>query len=1642
MVKGSDDTDKVASQLVMIDDMFGSMSVDDRKVNEWVSMLDIMQRVVKERKGKLRVICTSRTYVFKDVKSKIERFTCFQESKIVDLICEKHALTQEEKLQIWTNYTNEYNVTSNLPDCIFYSVISPHGFPHCVELFCSNQFLRQEGLSFFNNPMKYVCREIQNFKDNDKIKYCILLLILFKNNKLEMNYLQEVVLSDPPKDVIKIFKAAGLSSDHAQFELKKALESLKNTYISEDLDETFRFSHESIRENVAFMCIKDNPLHAIEDIDFRYLVDHTKCYGYPSPCPESVLVLPLFCTNALVERTVREIKAGQIMPVCQHQAWTDNWFVEKWIAYVLKMSQNEEKEIEKETESFRDIFCKLNKCHNVFQRCDLNLIEVLLYLRHEQALLRILSHGEIVKRFTSGQMKQMLSRALVCACFIFPSESFIKMLIKAGADVSIILAHTEVYHYSRHVQLRNLHLLSELYNPVLCSVVRNNRSLMKLLLDYGGRIYIADEPIALIVAVQLGLKGIVEELVQMQGACYPLTYQPNHSHLNKLNEESEPVTAVWNCSFMRYVSKLEFECILSLVHLAQDKAVIEILLKNGVRVNKDVLTPRGRMPHCIYRLLTGSSISVVLELLQAGMTVTGAGGGYSCLHCLMEYINLCQIDLLSRPVYPICFQQPILDIQFQPNKFFSSFILSCFRNNTVNTVDDLGCSPLHYLVQIQQQKVFFSIWEIIHVVFELMLFYGADVNLPDANGITPTMAALKCCGDPRIVVTCVEKRNPKLVDRKGRGYFHYLSSSMLPIESLRVVVKLLLEAGEDINLPDDDENVPVFECNITTLNVFIYAGACLDHRNRAGQNILSYSLQRKDSYTGLQIVESLRNLSKFDIVDTTGRTPMHYLMMSETDGFYRFSRIFEMLLSWNYNPEIPDNNGITPLMLAAENKFFNEIFFAFFLEQGMGINATDTNNLSVLHHCIKSETDTCTKLSVIRILLTSSNDLVKRGRNALYYAVKESSCDFEIIRELFKYRGNNVPEDSKIILGLLSSNRHLDEKIELLIAILSTELVQLTTTDIVESSQINTDMKGKVLSRLLQIEFIRPHDMIMGKDGNTILPVIANLGEDVALCVLTEINNSPRFKSVLSDIHLYSFICKPSYTNCLKYILTYADKLDQLDKNGNTFLHITIENINDDELLLALLQLLMKRKANMYQTDKEMRNPLHTACKKSHFQPQAIHMLMESLTNVDEADSYGMTALQYLCASCNKTNVDCSNQFDVPLYLAVCLISRGADVDHQNDRGQTSIMLAAHGHVLHKDLLSVLIENSRNVNLADANGNTALHRILRSSTHDDVKASLINILLAKGADVALRNNDGQTCQYLVQNQIKHKYIGLHVFEMFMQTEAVASVKDIEDILFIHISVVNTPTALQSIRNIILNKNIDINIRRDSDASTMLMVACESLLPDTTRLLLSLTADPNVPDMLGRTCLTKLATSLTLTFMSILHVCCIGGDLRRETALHLLSTLWNPFDSGQLCKTVADSEFRYPAGSETGYALISHINNAALDILKALLSNGADPNLTDITGKTALHYFVESPISDLFICPAIKMLLEHGANVNSKDLEGMTPLMACSLIPGNKSKRMMILMSAGANILETDNFGCDAVEYGKMAFGRIRTINEN
>ena len=436
LVEGGNKSKKEQRQFVIIDDMFGSMCVDQQKVSKWVSFIDFMTRVVDKRKGHLVVVCTSRKYIFNDVKTKIDKFSCFSHTSIVDMTSKELELTCSEKEHIWKKYTKEYSVESEDPSCIYQNVPSPHGFPHCVELYCSNQFLRNQGVDFFENPMKYICREIKNFLENDKIKYCILLLILLNKNRLREDVLQQLCFSDPPKDVLKLFKVAGLSVDYAQSELKKALVSLKNTYISEHMDGVYCFSHESIKENVAFMLIQDNPLYAIEELEYSYLADHTRCHGYNAGSDESVFVLPSFCTTALIDRVLKEIFLGNSMSVCKHDIWNDQFLIEKMIKSLLnRLALDEDKP---------DLIKKIFFLPDQFQHDYLGLIPCLIYCGRDQAVLMILDNKKIIGFIDCNNLKKTMSLALFLACFYLPTSNIVTKLIELGANVNITWTESQL----------------------------------------------------------------------------------------------------------------------------------------------------------------------------------------------------------------------------------------------------------------------------------------------------------------------------------------------------------------------------------------------------------------------------------------------------------------------------------------------------------------------------------------------------------------------------------------------------------------------------------------------------------------------------------------------------------------------------------------------------------------------------------------------------------------------------------------------------------------------------------------------------------------------------------------------------------------------------------------------------------------------------------------------------------------------------------------------------------------------------------------------------------------------------------------------------------------------------------------------
>ena len=289
-VDGSSGSENGKKQFILIDDIFGRMSIDERKVSDWISIIDLMQKVVQQRQGKLKVVCTSRKYVFEDVKTKLAQFASFQEPSVIDITQSEFALTNDEKSQIWKAYEDKFKLNSEKPQIWkayedkFTPIQmprtctkdekeerSPHGFPHCVDLYFSSSSLQNED-DFFDNPMECICRELDNFKENDKIKYFALLQVLFNDNKLTDVCIENMVADH--QGFKARAKAAGLNNCPTSTDLKKALNVLRGTYIAE-LDGCYSISHDSIRENLAFVFIKQNSVYAIWNMDFDYLTDHT-----------------------------------------------------------------------------------------------------------------------------------------------------------------------------------------------------------------------------------------------------------------------------------------------------------------------------------------------------------------------------------------------------------------------------------------------------------------------------------------------------------------------------------------------------------------------------------------------------------------------------------------------------------------------------------------------------------------------------------------------------------------------------------------------------------------------------------------------------------------------------------------------------------------------------------------------------------------------------------------------------------------------------------------------------------------------------------------------------------------------------------------------------------------------------------------------------------------------------------------------------------------------------------------------------------------------------------------------------------------------------------------------------------------------
>ena len=394
-VDGTSGKDNGKKQFVIIDDIFGRMGVDERKLSEWISLFDLIQNIVVQRKGDLIVVCTCRKYVYNAVKTKLSRFSLFTASFLIDITSDEGKLNTVEKKAIWHKYAKEYSINIDTPSCIYDISSNPHGFPHCVELFCTDFHLRKQGEAFFENPMQCVTEQLTHFMDNqdDRLKYCVLLMILLRGNKLQKSFLDDL------SGLESIFRAAGLAICPTKIDLLNALESLTNTYVTY-LNSFYRISHDSVRETLAYMFIKSNTKEAIELMAFIYLTDHTRSFDQGNNIPEeTVYILTPAENKLLASRMIKEIMNGNVVAVCAHKAWKSMFFVDEFIKTALS---NPDTNTPVMVSDPRNIFnTKDNSSSCIFY---FDIFEALQFFNHMDAVKKILDNSAL-KPLLQGKLR-------------------------------------------------------------------------------------------------------------------------------------------------------------------------------------------------------------------------------------------------------------------------------------------------------------------------------------------------------------------------------------------------------------------------------------------------------------------------------------------------------------------------------------------------------------------------------------------------------------------------------------------------------------------------------------------------------------------------------------------------------------------------------------------------------------------------------------------------------------------------------------------------------------------------------------------------------------------------------------------------------------------------------------------------------------------------------------------------------------------------------------------------------------------------------------------------------------------------------------------------------------------------------------
>lgn len=308
-------------QIFILDDVFGSITVNGPVVDKWALNLEMIERIISL--GKTKVLISCRLQIIKDpLLCRLKILTANQ----LNLHSEKLCLIKEERLAIAQKYLEKSDI-GHISDFLETYAF----FPLLCKYFSKN--VNSDPRQFFQNPVEVMKKHIIDMKkETNRTQYCAFTLCVLFNNKLKDSWLERDAEND--NVIRRVCEDVGLELNINRRNLQQQLHNLENTNVHKS-DGSYSIIHDKIFDVAGAICGQDLLECFIKNADATFIGDRYHMEFLTTKCNENYIIhVPESHEKMYFVRLMTDLDRGNTYSTFQNRQLQFTQYREKLIAFI------------------------------------------------------------------------------------------------------------------------------------------------------------------------------------------------------------------------------------------------------------------------------------------------------------------------------------------------------------------------------------------------------------------------------------------------------------------------------------------------------------------------------------------------------------------------------------------------------------------------------------------------------------------------------------------------------------------------------------------------------------------------------------------------------------------------------------------------------------------------------------------------------------------------------------------------------------------------------------------------------------------------------------------------------------------------------------------------------------------------------------------------------------------------------------------------------------------------------------------------------------------------------------------------------------------------------------------------------------